>query len=140
MKINLNLLPVNINEEFTIPEEFYKDTSIKFLSKVKVSGIIKYNAADEIAINLDVSGKMKLNDAITNELIEYPFSIQIDDILEENDENIAKYFEKSQNILDIIEFLWENIVLEVPIRVTNTTGVHLKGKGWELNSEKKMMG
>ena len=137
MKINLNLLPVNINEEFTIPEDFYKDTGIKDLSKVKVNGIIKYNAADEIAINLDVSGKMKLNDAITNELIEYPFSIQIDDILEENDENIAKYFEKSQNILDIIEFLWENIVLEVPIRVTNTTGVHLKGQGWELNSEKK---
>ena len=137
MKINLNLLPVNINEEFTIPEEFYKDTSIKFLSKVKVSGIIKYNAADEIAINLDVSGKMKLNDAITNELIEYPFSIQIDDILEENDENIAKCFEKSQNVLDIIEFLWENIVLEVPIRVTNSSGTHLSGKGWELNSEKK---
>lgn len=27
--------------------------------------------------------------------------------------------------------------MEVPIRVTNTTGVHLKGQGWELNSEKK---
>ena len=62
---------------------------------------------------------------------------QMIEILEENDENLTKYFEKSQNILDIIEFLWENIVLEVPIRVTNTTGVHLKGQGWELNSEKK---
>lgn len=29
MKINLNLLPVKINEEFVIPEDFYKNTSIK---------------------------------------------------------------------------------------------------------------
>ena len=115
MKINLNLLPVKINEEFVIPEDFYKNTSIKKLDKVKVDGIIKYNAADEIAIILDVKGNMFLTDAITNEQVKYPFSIQIDEILEENDENYAKYFEKNQNILDIIEFLWENIVLEVPI-------------------------
>lgn len=29
MKINLSLLPVKINEEFVIPEDFYKNTSIK---------------------------------------------------------------------------------------------------------------
>lgn len=137
MKLNLNLLPIKINDTFLIPENFYENTSIKGLDEVKVNGIIKYNAADEIQINLDVNGDMELIDAVTNEPIRYPFSFQIDEILEENDENLTKYFEKSQNILDIIEFLWENIVLEVPIRVTNTTGVHLKGKGWELNSEKK---
>ena len=135
MKINLNLLPVKINEEFVIPEDFYKNTSIKKLDKVKVDGIIKYNAADEIAIILDVKGNMFLTDAITNEQVKYPFSIQIDEILEENDENLTKYFEKSQNILDIIEFLWENIVLEVPISYTNASGTHLSGQGWELNSK-----
>lgn len=46
--------------------------------------------------------------------------------------NILK---KSQNMLDIIEFLWENIVLEVPIRVTGSAGVNMKGNGWELNSK-----
>ena len=97
--------------------------------------IIKYNAADEIAIILDVKGNMFLTDAITNEQVKYPFSIQIDEILEENDENYAKYFEKNQNILDIIEFLWENIVLEVPISYTNASGTHLSGQGWELNSK-----
>lgn len=137
MKINLNLLPINIDEKVKIPEEFYKSTSIKSLSDVYVNGVIKYNLSDEIEIILDVNGEMTLSDAITNEPVKYPFSIKIDEILTENDANNEKYFEKSQNILDIIEFLWENIVLEVPIRVTNTTGVHLKGQGWELNSEKK---
>ena len=137
MKINLNLLPKVFDEDIIIPDDYYKGTSIKDLSKVKVVGSIKYNVIDEVVIDLDVSGEMLLIDAITNEPIKYPFSIKILENLAEIDENDAKYLEKSKNILDIIEFLWENIVLEVPIRVTNTTGVHLKGQGWELNSEKK---
>ena len=137
MKINLNLLPKVFDDDIIIPECYYDGTSIKDLSKIKVVGVVKYNVIDEVVIDLDVSGEMILIDAITNEPIKYPFSIKILENLAEIDENDAKYLEKSQNTLDIIEFLWENIVLEVPIRVTNTTGVHLKGQGWELNSEKK---
>ena len=135
MKINLNLLPKVFDEDIIIPEDFYKGTSIKDLSKVKVVGSIKYNVIDEVVIDLDVRGEMLLIDAITNEPIKYPFSIKILENLAEIDENDAKYLEKSKNILDIIEFLWENIVLEVPIRVTNLTNAHLKGNGWELNSK-----
>ncbi len=83
---------------------------------------------------------MILLDAITNEEVNYPFLIQIDDIFDENDENCAKYFEKSQNTLDIIEFLWENIVLEVPISYTKASGTKLCGKGWELNSKNENSG
>ena len=136
MKINLNLLPINIDEKVTIPKEFYMGSSIKDLSDVNVKGIIKYNLSDEVEIILDVDGIMLLNDAITNEPIKYPFSIKIDEILTENDANNEKYYEKSQNTLDKLEFLWENIVLEVPIRLTNSSGVNLKGNGWELNSKK----
>lgn len=136
MKINLNLLPINIDEKVTIPKEFYMGSSIKDLSEVNVKGIIKYNLSDEVEIILDVDGTMLLNDAITNEPIKYPFSIKIDEILSENDANNEKYYEKSQNTLDKLEFLWENIVLEVPIRLTNSSGVNLKGNGWELNSKK----
>ena len=135
MKINLNLLPVEIDTIVKIPEDFYLKTSIKNLSDVKVKGIIKYNASDEVVVNLEVDGVMELNDAVTNELINYPFSFEIDENLEENEENCAKYLEKSQNILDIIEFLWENIVLEVPIRITKSTGVSLHGDGWQLNED-----
>ena len=104
MKLNLNLLPIKIDDTFIIPENFYKNTSIKGLDEVKVNGTIKYNAADEIQINLDVNGNMKLIDAVTNELIKYPFSFQIDEILEENDQNLTKYYEKSLNILDKIYY------------------------------------
>ena len=135
MKINLNLLPKVFDEDIIIPEDFYKGTSIKDLSKVKVVGSIKYNVIDEVVIDLDVRGEMLLIDAITNEPIKYPFSIKILENLAEIDENDAKYLEKSKNILDIIEFLWENIVLEGPISYTNASGTHLSGQGWELNSK-----
>ena len=94
MKINLNLLPKVFDEDIIIPEDFYKGTSIKDLSKVKVVGSIKYNVIDEVVIDLDVSGEMLLIDAITNEPIKYPFSIKILENLAEIDENDAKYLEK----------------------------------------------
>ena len=46
-----------------------------------------------------------------------------------------KFFEKSKNTLDKLEFLWENIVLEVPISLTNNSGTTLRGEGWELNND-----
>ena len=40
MKVNLNLLPFNLDEKIKIPSDFYKNTSIKDLSEVTVKGII----------------------------------------------------------------------------------------------------
>ena len=135
MKINLNMLPYKINEEVTIPESFYKNTDIKKIDKLKVEGIIKYNSADEVEAILNVKGSMTLVDAITNEPIEYPLNIEIAENIEEFNEDLTKNYEKNQNTLDIIEFLWENIVLEVPIRITNEAGVQKSGDGWELNGK-----
>ena len=135
MKINLNMLPYKINEEVTIPESFYKNTDIKKIDKLKVEGIIKYNSADEVEAILNVEGSMTLVDAITNEPIEYPLNIEIAENIEEFNEDLTKNYEKNQNTLDIIEFLWENIVLEVPIRITNEAGVQKSGDGWELNGK-----
>lgn len=134
MKINLNLLPVNIDTVVTFPKDFYENTSITDLKEVKVTGTIKYNASDEIAIDLAVQGTMVLKDSITNDPVDYPLDFEITEILENLEGESEKYFEKKQNILDIIEFLWENIVLEVPISFTNVKDTHLKGDGWELNN------
>ena len=39
-----------------------------------------------------------------------------------------------QNMLDIIELLWENIILEVPISLTKSPNLELKGDGWVLKN------
>ena len=52
-----------------------------------------------------------------------------------SEENSNEFYEKNKNILDINEFLWENIVLEVPISLTKKSGTNIKGNGWELNKK-----
>ena len=76
---------------------------------------------------------MILSDAITLEEITSPIDLEISEILDKS----AKYYKNEQNTLDKLEFLWENIVLEIPISLTRNSGVNLKGEGWELNREEQ---
>lgn len=82
-------------------------------------------------------GSMLLLDAVTLEEIDYPFEIHIEEVLNENNENFKEYSLNLTNSLDIMSFLWQNIVLEVPIRVKKDENkdISLKGEGWELVDE-----
>ena len=72
---------------------------------------------------------MKLNDSVSLELVNYPFSFKIS-------ENVSEFLEKDQFTLDIISILWENIVLEIPIRYSEVTNYdEYKGDGWRVISE-----
>ena len=117
-----------------------KDSSlgIKKLENLKLLGKITYNDFEELIINLKLTGTMYLLDAMTLEEIPYGFESNIEESLAENEINLEKYIDKSKNILDIQEILWENIVLEVPIRVRkDDNDVSLEGEGWQLNKDDK---
>ncbi len=137
MKINLNLLPINLDQDIEFANSYFENTSIKKMEKFHIKGVIKYNLSDEIEIDLNVNGNIYLEDAITLEDVLYPISLNIQENLSDFSSINAQYLEKDKNILDIIEFLWENIVLEVPISYTTSSGVLLKGNGWELNGIKE---
>ncbi len=132
-EINLNFLPEHLDEDITFPEEFYENTDIIRLEDIHVGGDVFYNLSDEIEANIRITGKMILKDAITLEEISKNLDIDIAEILEKT----AKYYKKEQNTLDKLEFLWENIVLEVPISLTKSSGINLKGEGWELNRDEE---
>ena len=40
-----------------------------------------------------------------------------------------------QNTIDILPILWQNIIVEIPLKVTTHEDVDLKGDGWRLISE-----
>ena len=132
-EINLNFLPEHLDEDITFQEEFYENTDIIRLEDIHVVGDVFYNLSDEIEANIRTTGKMILKDAITLEEISKNLDIDIAEILEKT----AKYYKKEQNTLDKLEFLWENIVLEVPISLTKSSGINLKGEGWELNRDEE---
>ena len=83
-------------------------------------------------VNCTIKGNMTIPDTISLEEINYPFTIEYNDIIPETSK-------KSKNILDIFEFLWENIVLEVPLQFTKVDDLSkFHGDGWKLISEDEL--
>jgi len=139
-KIELAKIPVNglkLNECLTFDESYYQNTDILELKNMEITGEIRKNQEQDIFIEATVTGIMVLPDARTLEPIELPLKIEIAEKLDETNETIQEYFEKSKNTLDIMGILWENIVLEVPISITKGTIETTEGNGWELVEEKK---
>lgn len=129
---------INITNTYTIPEDYFGTTGVEKLENIKVDGYIYLSPSeDDIeeeveSINCKIEGNMVIEDSISLEPVKYPFSIEFDDIIEEN-------CKKNENTLDIFSFLWENIVLEVPLQFTKVKDFSkFRGDGWKLVSEKEL--
>ena len=129
---------IDITNTYSIPKEYFESTDVIALNEIKVEGKIYQNVSeddpDELVeyINCKITGEMTIADSISLEPVEYPFSIEYDDIIEEN-------CKKSENVLDIFQFLWENIVLEIPLQFTKVKDLsEFHGDGWKLISEDEL--
>lgn len=115
-----------------IDSSYYKDTEIINLPKVWVNGTISLDSSNNIECNFKIKGEMILNDSISLEEVSYPFECEICEKLEENNK-------KFENTLDIIPILWENIVLEVPLKFTKVNDYSkFSGDGWKIISEEEL--
>ena len=125
-----------IDDVVSFNEEYIKNTPIKKLDNIKINGRAYYSVTNEIVFECHVEGIMVLEDSITLEPVEYPIILDIKEILEDNTDEFKKNESKT---LDIIDILWQNIVLEVPIsvRANPDKKYDLKGEGWELLQEDK---
>jgi len=135
--MNLDLIKLNscfensidINETVSIPSELYQKTSIIELKDLKIKGKVFKNNAEIITLQAIVSGIMVLEDSISLEPINYEFSCEIDEELQE-------FEEKLENILDITDILWQNIMLEVPLKISRVEDFNeYQGDGWKLVDE-----
>jgi uncharacterized metal-binding protein YceD (DUF177 family) len=122
---------LSFDGEYVIPQEMITDSRIISLDKVIITNS-KIKKQEEYEITLDISGRMKINDSITLEEVWYPFNIQIEEKLDD-------FVEKDKKALDLLEFLWQNIVLEVPLRYTLVSDYkEYCGDGWKLVSEEEL--
>ena len=139
MELNLAELTngsVTYDNDFVINADTYKEVGILDLKNLHVTGDISLNSVSMLAVNLTVTGIMVIPDSVTTEPVDYPFTSKIEEEYDINDEFFLEYYQKEQNILDIMKILWENIVLEVPMRFTKTEDAHLSGDGWSLGEDK----
>ena len=129
MQIDLSKLnycdEIKLHDTIIFPKEIYMETDIVNLNDVKIDGNMTMND-DEYFVNLNLSGIMTLNDSITYDLVPYEFNIKIEETLE-----------KSIKTLDLIEFLWHYIVLEIPLRYTLHEGEYPLGDNFKVMSEEE---
>lgn len=146
MKIDLtNLIignqeKITIDEIVSIPDSKLNDTTIKELKNVTFTGSITKLYNDEYEIKGNITGIMVLPDDITLENIDYSFTSEIEEKFTGNSDTEEKSLEIEKNILDISEFLWQNILVEIPLKVINdkNKNLTLKGNGWRLITEEEL--
>lgn len=138
MIYNLNLLnnhnKIEINEKVIIDDKI--DKRIHDLVNAKVLGNIYLDSLGNTILKCIFTGTMYISDSITLEDIPYDFKIDIEENIEDLEEIYVNSYFLDKNTLDLKEILWQNIVLEVPIRASKTAEVEIKkGEGWEMKDE-----
>ena len=126
---------INISNTYEIPKEYYENNDIIEIKPVKVTGrIIEKESIDDYEekqeyIEANIETTVVIEDSISLEPINYQISTEYNDFVEEN-------YKNSENSLDILTFLCENIVLEVPLHYTEVEDLKkFSGDGWRLVNE-----
>ena len=131
----INLIELNykdyieINQMLNFPEN-YLEGSIKGFENIKAEGRITLDAEENYYAYIEVKGKIYVLDSNTLEKIPMDISLIIDDVIDNSCIN-------DKNMLDLVELLWQNIVLEVPIRYTKSDAKKMEGENWQIVDEEK---
>lgn len=132
---------ITIDETYSFSEEELKNSSILKLDNVKINGEITKNSIDDYVINIMVKGTMVLPCSVSLKPTNYDFQVQIDGNIAEIMAEFNENFENNQKTLDILPIIWENILMEIPIRIVSDdiSDVKTEGEGWELITDDKEM-
>ena len=121
---------INIDNEVNISEELLSTSTIRRLYNVHFNGYIDKLIDDTYELVGTLRGTMIIPDDITLEDFEYNFTSEIEENIDETRIN----YQKS---IDITEDLWQNILVEIPLKAVNdkNKNIKLEGDGWRLISE-----
>lgn len=121
---------VNIDNDIIIPNDILKESTIRKLDNVHFKGYLNKLVDDTYELIGTLTGTMVIPDDITLEDYEYNFTSEIEEKIDETRINFQK-------TLDITDDLWQNILVEIPLRAVNekNENISLKGDGWRLISE-----
>ena len=121
---------IDVNISYTFNEEQLKQMDV-LKCKIIIIGRITKNSLGDILLDLNIVGNMTIPCAVTLKPTLYPFNIDVngtlDELMEKNEKNFT-------NTLDIFPIIWENILMEIPMRVVSDEAkdIKLSGDGWAL--------
>lgn len=143
MLLDLTRLQSRISDELEyhnsiiLDEMLYKDTDIRSLSPIDVEITIVRSSDSSYNMDLRIKGTMVLPCSLTLKDVNYPFDIKTEVKVSNDDENYDEYVKINQNNIDIIPIIWQNILLEIPLRVESedVSDSIVSGEGWKLIRE-----
>ena len=116
---------IHVKDTINIPKTFLENSRIDELKDVSLEGKIAFNEDNDLVFSANMNGIMVLKDDLTLAPTEVNFDADVEEILPKN-----------QNILDITDILWQNILVEVPSKVRSTNEeTYPSGDGWRVISE-----
>lgn len=131
---------LDINEEINIDENYLDSSEIKDISKVIVKGFI-YPYEGNYELSLNIKCTLTLVCSISLEDVNYNVDININELI--SDDISSKEIEENNkiinNTIDLIPIIWQNIILEVPLKVVspNIKPENVKGDGWRFITDEK---
>ncbi len=143
MKIDLTKLITDnniiyIDEDVIIDNEYFKNTDIKNIKDLHVNGHISPSGND-YEISLNIKCTLILICSISLNEVPYNIDININEIISIDNENIEENNKIINNSIDLIPIIWQNIILEVPLKVVDPN-IHVKnidGDGWRFITDEK---
>ncbi len=131
---------IDIDEYYTFDESYLSKTDLLKLDNVHISGSITKDNLDNLILSLKIEGVMVLPCAVTLEPVDYPFTVELEDNLEELLKEIDENPQKLEKTIDILPIIWENVLMEMPMKVTSPKAKDIKmsGDGWKMVTEEKM--
>ncbi len=131
---------IDIDEYYTFNESYLSKTDLLRLDNVHISGSITKDNLDNLILSLKIEGVMVLPCAVTLEPVDYPFTVKLEDNLEELLKEIDENPQKLEKTIDILPIIWENVLMEMPMKVTSPKAKDIKmsGDGWKMVTEEKM--
>ncbi len=121
---------INIDGEVEVPEDLLSSSEIRRLNNVHFKGILEKVVDDSYMLTGTITGTMIIPDDITLEDYEYNFTSEIEEKIDETRINLQK-------TIDITFDLWQNILVEIPLKAINEKNkdIKLEGDGWRLIKE-----
>ncbi|MFV0392798.1 MAG: YceD family protein [Coprobacillaceae bacterium] len=125
-----------IDEGLTFPSEmFEKYPHINNLKDILVQGTGNLDTREKrLYVDLEITGIMLLPCALTLEELEYPFTVSTTEVFSFEKPNPEEDIrEVKKNIVDLTPVVFENIMLDVPMRVVkDEANIVSEGKGWKM--------
>lgn len=148
MIINLTKLVTNLSNKIQFDEyieldkNYLKNTDIKDISKIHVVGNIR-KLESNFELDMNIKCTLTLLCSISLKDVYYDIDIDVNDIIGESldNEEIEENNKIINNSIDLIPIIWQNIILEVPLKVISpdVKQENIKGDGWRFITDEEVM-